>query len=117
MKERNNTMKPMKKNDMITTITRECWKQWNHLSELALEIVADIQPGTMTYNDLRNIIDRNRDYSSALSIWYGMSELAERVGIDWMNAGYDSEDFETIEARESHNENQLKIWKMSKEGA
>ena len=107
-------MKPMKKNDMITTITRECWKQWYHLSELALEIVADIEPGTLTYTELNNIIDSNRDYNGALSVWYGMSELADKVGIDWLNAGYNTNDIETIDAREARNINHNKLWKMAK---
>lgn len=110
-------MKPMKRNDMITTITRECWKQWNHLSELKLELVAGIQPGTLTYFELNNIVDRNPEYKAACSVWYGMSELAERVGIDWLNAGYNTNDIETIDAREAHTKNDRKFWKLSKQEA
>lgn len=107
-------MKPMKKNDMITTITRECWKQWAHLEALKVEIAGTLDHDSYSFYELTNLVEADEGYKGALSVWYGMSELADKVGIDWLNAGYSTDDEETIEARRAHEIHNIHFWRMCK---
>lgn len=107
----------MKKSDMITITVRECWKQWAHLEALKLEIAIDAGLSHPTYEDLHKLIEADATYQAALSVWYGMSELADKIGIDWLNLGYHTSDIETIDARESHTRDSIHFWRLCKNPA
>ena len=104
----------MKKTEMITTITRECWKQWAHLESLKWEIVSGLENGRYTYAEANKIVEGNQEFKSALDIWFGMSELADKIGVDWLNLGYNTNDIETIDAREDYTQLSIKIWRWCK---
>lgn len=107
----------MKKSDMITIAVREVWKQWSYLEEIKWETISGYDKGLFTIAEADKLLEDDHAYQNALSAWYGMSELADRMGIDWLNEAYSSGDQETVEAVERHDRFSRNTWNWYKKTA
>ena len=102
---------------MITIAVREVLKQLSYLEEIKWEAISGYDKGLITIAEADKLLKDDHAYQNALSVWYGMSELAERMGIDWLNEAYSSGDPETVEAVARHDRFSRNAWNWYKKTA
>ena len=94
---------------MKKSIIRKVWQAWARYNKTRWQVASKYKAGILHTITLDKLCEDNDSCHDALLEWYTLSELAEELKIDWINAS--TQDEETAKAAAEHDHYGTKIYR------